>query len=74
MRNYVRRIFNDSAGNIWICTNGKGLFCQTPGLKEKDRFIHYTHDPKDDNSLSSNGIVSAYEDNQNRMWFASRMG
>ncbi|MCD4682869.1 MAG: hypothetical protein K8R86_06275, partial [Bacteroidales bacterium] len=74
MRRSVMRIFEDSAGNLWICTNSIGLFCQTPELRKTDTFIHYTHNPKDDKSLSSNNILSVYEDNQNRLWFASRYG
>jgi len=70
----VRSIHEDRTGNLWICVNALGIYCQTAELKGTNTFIHYAHDPEDEKSLSNNNIMSVYEDDQNKIWFGSRHG
>jgi len=58
-------IFSDSQGFMWIAT--------TDGLNRYDgyQFRIYRHIPDDDLSISSNDILSIFEDNSGRLWFGS---
>ena len=55
----VRRVFVDSKGNKWVGTHDKGLSKYNPKTK---KYTHYTYNPKDTNSLSSNTVWSVIED------------
>lgn len=48
---WVNAIFEDSDGIIWIGTNGGGLNRYD---KKRNSFTYYTHDPKNEKSISSN--------------------
>jgi signal transduction histidine kinase/ligand-binding sensor domain-containing protein/CheY-like chemotaxis protein len=70
----ARSIIEDRSGNLWICVNAFGIFCQPPELKGTDTFIHYAHNPGDTNSLSNNNVMSVYEDRNSTLWFGTRYG
>lgn len=65
-------IFKDSQGSFWIGTSNSGV------LKievASQNFIHYKHDPKDDNSLLDDiDIHHIIEDNQGDIWITSNQG
>ncbi|MCK5571776.1 MAG: hypothetical protein KAJ12_03410, partial [Bacteroidetes bacterium] len=72
----VRCVLEDSRGTIWIGTKGGGLDRVDPIMstgrgQAKERFIHYTHHPSSSNSLSSNSILSLFEDKSGKIWIGT---
>ena len=68
----------DDQDNLWIGSD-KGLF-QLP-LKEWDtqeegswQFAHFTYDPADSTSLSTNEINTLFKDSQGILWIGSKSG
>lgn len=59
--NYVKRIIEDSKGNIWIATWGGGL---NKYDRAKDLFTRYKDDKSHTNSLSDNFVSTVLEDNE----------
>jgi ligand-binding sensor domain-containing protein/signal transduction histidine kinase len=73
----IRCVLADSRGTIWVGTLGRGLDRLDPvksgGTGQgKERFIHYTHDAWNPNSLGSNYILSLFEDTSGRLWIGTR--
>jgi ligand-binding sensor domain-containing protein len=67
---FVSQISQDAAGMLWLATRA-GLY----GLDTQTRRIqHYTHNPIDLLSLSSNDIKSTDEDKEGRFWVANTEG
>ncbi len=66
--NRVRRIYEDSRGNIWIGTT-------TGGLNRFDRqtgsFFHYLNDPDNPNTLTNNAVPAVYEDADGFLWLGT---
>ncbi|MCU7504355.1 MAG: histidine kinase [Ignavibacteria bacterium] len=61
----ITAISGDSKGNLWIATWGQGLFSfevKTGKVK------HFTFNPKDPHSISSNRIVTLMEDKNGILW------
>ncbi len=54
----VLEIFQDSRKRIWMGTDGDGLFM----FQSNRPYTHYTNDPGNNNSISSNVITSIGED------------
>jgi len=74
--NDIRSLLADSKGTIWVGTLGRGLDRLDPvksgGTGQgKERFIHYTHDAGNPNSLGSNYILSLFEDKSGRLWIGT---
>lgn len=75
----ARAIFEDSKGTLWIGTNmpwgSKGDNPGPGGLNRFDResetFTHYLHDPNDPNTLSSNHVMSIFEDSGGTFWIGT---
>jgi signal transduction histidine kinase/ligand-binding sensor domain-containing protein/DNA-binding response OmpR family regulator len=63
--NVLMKIEEDLEGNIWICTDGGGLY-QFDSLKNS--FIHFAHNPEDPLSLSSNAVYCFYESEPGLIW------
>ena len=63
--NFIRFLFEDSKGRIWIATanNGLDLFD-----RETENFIHFKHNVNNSNSISSNSITSISEDKFGHIW------
>jgi signal transduction histidine kinase/ligand-binding sensor domain-containing protein/ActR/RegA family two-component response regulator len=69
--NYVKALYRDSKGVLWIGTWGKGLNRFHP---ETGTFSHYMHDPDEPGSLSSNRVVCMVEDDQGYLWVGTSGG
>ncbi len=69
----VTTIYNDSDNNIWIGTYTKGLFKIVKGTEysQKPQFVNYKFDPKKNDSISSNFIMSLYEDRRGALWIGT---
>lgn len=67
---HVTAIFEDHSGVLWFGTNG-GLiaFDRRTGI-----FTPYSHDPKDEQSLSDNHVSSICEDKSGVLWVGTWLG
>ncbi|MFC1569618.1 two-component regulator propeller domain-containing protein [bacterium] len=67
----IIRTDENSEGNLWISTrfNGINKFDRKTG-----QFFHYTHDPQDSTSLSSNQIFICYLDRSDVLWVVHQNG
>jgi DNA-binding NtrC family response regulator/ligand-binding sensor domain-containing protein len=84
--NFVKSIFEDSKGMLWIGTIGRGLnrlVTPAPSSISGDNnessptFIRYQHDPENPNSLSSNDILAICEtryDGNGFLWIGTGGG
>src|SRR5690606_15425239 len=68
---YISFIFKDSRNRIWIGTQFRGLYMYERATKSLQHFGHTEDDPQ---SLIYNGALSAFEDDQGRIWFGSNGG
>ena len=62
---FVTHISQDTAGVLWLATPSDGLYSLDP---ETGRICHYSHDPNDPSSLSSNHVDYSGEDRGGRFW------
>jgi len=60
----------DSRGDIWIGTDGQGLFRFE---KNDEAFIQYRHDPADPASLSGDIVLAIQEDQNGSLWIGTRL-
>lgn len=64
----IYALFQDKDGDIWIGTNGDGLYwCKRNG-KENYEVSHYRHIDADRYSLSGDRIFSFFQDSRHRLW------
>jgi signal transduction histidine kinase/ligand-binding sensor domain-containing protein len=63
--NHVLSILQDNQGFLWFGTNN--------GLQRYDgrQFIHFRHDPRNQNSLASDIVKTLYQDKAGDLWIAS---
>jgi ligand-binding sensor domain-containing protein/signal transduction histidine kinase len=75
-QNYIRSIYADRSGVIWIAARGGGLNRFDPARETTTgaAFRSYQNDPQNPFSLSSNDIYSIYEDRSGGMWLGTRAG
>ena len=66
----VSHISQDTAGTLWLAAP-TGLYALQPATGQ---IRHYSHDPNDPSSLSSNYVRSSGEDKGGRFWVASNGG
>jgi ligand-binding sensor domain-containing protein/signal transduction histidine kinase len=64
---FVTHISQDTAGMLWLATLG-GLYDLDPATGQTR---HYSHDPSDPSSLSSNYVTYIGEDREGRLWVAT---
>jgi len=69
--NSVKSIIEDSKEVLWIGTWGGGL---NKFDREKNRFIHFRHDPLNNNSISSDFVTSLLEDKKGNLWIGTEKG
>ena len=66
----IRIIKQDLQGNFWVGTSfGLKLW-----NKEKENFITYKNDPKNNSSLSNNNVNTIYEDRDSNLWIGTFRG
>ena len=69
---YIRRIYRDRGGLLWIGTDGGGL---NKMIFDRERaryvFTRYQHDPSNPSGLKSNAIESLYEDRSGVLWIGT---
>ncbi|MBN1451173.1 MAG: response regulator [Anaerolineales bacterium] len=64
-------VYVDSAGTVWVGTQGSGL----NRLDEStDTFVRYKHDPDNPTSLSDNVVFSIFEDVDGMIWVGTETG
>lgn len=69
--NFIFDIYEDSKGNIWVCTMGNGVF----KLRATDKIVeHYIYRQEDPNTISSNSVSSVTEDRKGNLWFSTDRG
>ncbi|WP_455587762.1 two-component regulator propeller domain-containing protein [Bacteroides sp.] len=69
--NFIFDIYEDSKGNIWVCTMGNGVF----KLKSADNLVeHYIYKQENPNTISSNSVSSVTEDRKGNLWFSTDRG
>ena len=70
--NSITGICEDAYGNLWISTMGGGLNKAVYNQENENYlFLHYTHNPDDPYSLSSNDIYKIYLDRENIFWIGT---
>ncbi|MBJ6368253.1 two-component regulator propeller domain-containing protein [Snuella sedimenti] len=66
----VRAIYEDQFKNLWIGTYNGVYYLN----KSTQRIYHYTHDKKNQNSLSDNSIYKIFEDAKGDLWVGTWAG
>ncbi len=67
--NGVLALYEDRSGILWVGTDGGGLDSfYRQSESQRGWFDHYKHDPDNPYSLSSNYVVSLYEDRMGALW------
>lgn len=66
---FVYDIIEDSKGNLWLATYVNGAFRYDIN---QDKWTHYTHNEKDENSLSYNKVLSIFEDSKKQIWLTTQ--
>jgi Signal transduction histidine kinase len=71
----VYNIINDHSGKIWLASKGNGLYClEKSGQTHSYKITNYRHNTNDKYSLSSDDVVSVFEDHNKRLWIATYGG
>jgi signal transduction histidine kinase/ligand-binding sensor domain-containing protein/DNA-binding response OmpR family regulator len=65
---FITSINVDSYGNIWVCSDGGGLFLYK---ETSNTFQVFQNDPDDITSLSSNAVYSFYESEPGFYWIGT---
>jgi len=69
--NWIRTLYKDHLGNMWIGTIGEGMAQYDTG---NHSFKHYKNNPADKNSLAYNDVLSFAEDNYHNLWIGTENG
>ena len=70
--NYVRVIFEDRIGNLWIGTeDGLNLYDNSPN---SEKFVRYMHQIEEPSSISNDEILSITEDDEGNIWIGTANG
>jgi len=67
----VRDLLLDDRGNLWMSVWGNGAAYRDPHTGD---FHHFEHLPQDRNSLSSNVVLSIFQDSEGRIWLGTSSG
>ena len=68
---WIYDLCTDNQGNLWIATMGSGIW--RLDIKS-DQLVHYQHQAKNPNSLSSNSVSSITIDHTGNPWFSTDRG
>lgn len=68
--NNIRALYEDKNRNLWVGTDGGGLNKFVAGSKigDRGRFIHYQSNSQEPTNLSSNSVISIFEDRLGILW------
>lgn len=69
IQTYVTDIVEDSDGEVWIATNGKGLYRFSP--YDEIRLRVYRNIPGETNSISQNIIMTLQQDSKQNIWIGT---
>ncbi|SNY99516.1 hypothetical protein SAMN06265377_1326 [Flagellimonas pacifica] len=64
----VRKFWRDKESNIWLGTDGNGLYKLSPDCKILQ---HYLKDDRLSNSIKGNTVTSLFEDKQGNFWIGT---
>lgn len=68
---WIKALFRDSKGNIWVGTRGGGLSLYQPATHS---FRTFLHDPDDTSSIAHNDVLSIAENRDGRLWVGTENG
>ncbi|GBC85319.1 Sensor histidine kinase LiaS [bacterium HR11] len=63
---WIRAFWVDSAGDLWIGTNGYGVWA----LRRDGSVVHYTAA----HGLAGNDVLDVFQDREGNLWFATTVG
>lgn len=69
--NSVLSFCTDTKGRLWVGTDGGGLSRKKVNNKKTNSFTHFQHDPGNTASLSSDAILSLFEDCEGVVWIGT---
>ena len=70
--NIIRKLYEDTKGNIWIGTSNGLSFVKPEETKAENPTFHtFLNTPNDTNSLSHNYILDIYESSTGEMWIGT---
>lgn len=72
--NRIWNITGDREGIIWISTYRDGLYSMGFADDGSPELVHYVNDIKDAGSISSNFIITAFEDSNGQLWIGTENG
>lgn len=70
---YVIDIIEDSDGEVWIATNGKGLYRFSP-YDTRDRLRVYRNIPGEENSIPQDIVMTLQQDSKRSIWIGTYSG
>lgn len=68
---FIYDMLEDDAGNLWIATYANGIYCFNPANNIWKHFVHEENNPY---SLSTDRVLSVFQDTANRLWFTTQGG
>ncbi|MCY6482961.1 diguanylate cyclase [Clostridium aestuarii] len=71
--NYIRDLYEDDKGRLWVATNGGGL--DYINLKNKEEgFTHFKFDTENPESISSNNVLSIFKSKDRGLFIGTDNG
>lgn len=67
----VTDIYEDIHNNLWIATSNSGVFCYNT---VNEYWKHFEHVREDLTTLTSNSVITLFEDRKGTMWFGTNGG
>lgn len=68
---FFTSIFEDNKHTLWFTTWRDGLYKLEPG---REKPIRFTHDPKNNKTISSNRVNRVFQDSNGSIWIATESG
>lgn len=69
IQTYVTDMIEDNDGEVWIATNGKGLYRYSP--YDKVRLRVYRNIPGEANCISQNALMTLQQDSKQNIWIGT---